>query len=84
MGAGAFFSCCMMVVSASVVTTVLVLNLHYRTADMYEMSHWVTSFYSSPFPLPFHRLYHFLIGLGDVLLWRRERCCSTGCPGSCS
>ncbi|PIC21300.1 hypothetical protein B9Z55_026188 [Caenorhabditis nigoni] len=35
---GAFFSCCMLVVSASVVFTVLVLNLHNRKPETHEMS----------------------------------------------
>uniref|UniRef100_A0A915AB42 Uncharacterized protein n=1 Tax=Parascaris univalens TaxID=6257 RepID=A0A915AB42_PARUN len=35
---GVFFSCCMMVVSASVVFTVVVLNLHFRTPDTHVMS----------------------------------------------
>ncbi|PAV57656.1 hypothetical protein WR25_23297 [Diploscapter pachys] len=35
---GAFFSCCMLVVSASVVFTVLVLNLHNRRPETHEMS----------------------------------------------
>ncbi|CAD6187186.1 unnamed protein product [Caenorhabditis auriculariae] len=40
---GAFFSCCMLVVSASVVFTVLVLNLHNRKPETHEMSPFVTS-----------------------------------------
>lgn len=39
--AGAFFSCCMLVVSASVVFTVLVLNLHNRRPETHEMSPFV-------------------------------------------
>ncbi|VDK30649.1 unnamed protein product [Gongylonema pulchrum] len=35
---GVFFSCCMLVVSASVVFTVVVLNLHFRTPDTHAMS----------------------------------------------
>ncbi|CAD6194787.1 unnamed protein product [Caenorhabditis auriculariae] len=35
---GVFFSCCMLVVSASVVFTIVVLNLHFRTADSHVMS----------------------------------------------
>ncbi|KAF8372226.1 hypothetical protein PRIPAC_78655 [Pristionchus pacificus] len=35
---GVFFSCCMLVVSASVVFTVVILNLHFRTPDTHEMS----------------------------------------------
>uniref|UniRef100_A0A914EIR7 Neurotransmitter-gated ion-channel transmembrane domain-containing protein n=1 Tax=Acrobeloides nanus TaxID=290746 RepID=A0A914EIR7_9BILA len=35
---GVFFSCCMLVVSASVVFTVVVLNLHFRAADTHIMS----------------------------------------------
>uniref|UniRef100_A0A914XFN7 Uncharacterized protein n=1 Tax=Plectus sambesii TaxID=2011161 RepID=A0A914XFN7_9BILA len=35
---GAFFSCCMLVVSASVVFTVLVLNLHFRKPETHRMS----------------------------------------------
>lgn len=38
---GAFFSCCMLVVSASVVFTVLVLNLHNRKPETHEMSPFV-------------------------------------------
>uniref|UniRef100_A0A1I7U470 Neur_chan_LBD domain-containing protein n=1 Tax=Caenorhabditis tropicalis TaxID=1561998 RepID=A0A1I7U470_9PELO len=33
-----FFSCCMLVVSASVVFTIVVLNLHFRSADSHEMN----------------------------------------------
>lgn len=39
---GAFFSCCMLVVSASVVFTVLVLNLHNRKPETHEMSPMVS------------------------------------------
>ncbi|PIO74385.1 Cation transporter family protein [Teladorsagia circumcincta] len=35
---GVFFSCCMLVISASVVFTVLILNLHFRGPDTHEMS----------------------------------------------
>uniref|UniRef100_A0A1I7U469 Neur_chan_LBD domain-containing protein n=1 Tax=Caenorhabditis tropicalis TaxID=1561998 RepID=A0A1I7U469_9PELO len=35
---GVFFSCCMLVVSASVVFTIVVLNLHFRSADSHEMN----------------------------------------------
>ncbi|CAG9540201.1 unnamed protein product [Cercopithifilaria johnstoni] len=35
---GIFFSCCMIVVTASTVFTVYVLNLHYRTSETHEMS----------------------------------------------
>lgn len=35
---GVFFSFHMIVVSASVVFSVMVLNLHYRTPDTHEMS----------------------------------------------
>uniref|UniRef100_A0A914UM32 Uncharacterized protein n=1 Tax=Plectus sambesii TaxID=2011161 RepID=A0A914UM32_9BILA len=38
---GTFFSCCMLVVSASVVFTVVVLNLHFRSPDTHEMSPFV-------------------------------------------
>lgn len=38
---GTFFSCCMLVVSASVVFTVVVLNLHFRTPDTHEMTPFV-------------------------------------------
>ncbi|KAL3985611.1 Acetylcholine receptor subunit alpha-type acr-16 [Acanthocheilonema viteae] len=34
---GVFFSCCMIVVTASTVFTVYVLNLHYRTSETHEM-----------------------------------------------
>uniref|UniRef100_A0AC34QLB3 Uncharacterized protein n=1 Tax=Panagrolaimus sp. JU765 TaxID=591449 RepID=A0AC34QLB3_9BILA len=34
---GIFFSCCMVVVTASTVSTVYVLNLHYRTPETHEM-----------------------------------------------
>ncbi|KAM3716233.1 Acetylcholine receptor [Dirofilaria immitis] len=34
---GIFFSCCMVVVTASTVFTVYVLNLHYRTSETHEM-----------------------------------------------
>lgn len=35
---GIFFTCCMIVVTASTVFTVYVLNLHYRTPETHEMS----------------------------------------------
>ncbi|KAE9547538.1 hypothetical protein FO519_009250 [Halicephalobus sp. NKZ332] len=35
---GVFFSCCMIVVTASTVFTVYVLNLHYRTPETHEMT----------------------------------------------
>ncbi|CAI5438620.1 unnamed protein product [Caenorhabditis angaria] len=35
---GVFFSCCMLVVSASVVFTIVVLNLHFRSPDTHEMT----------------------------------------------
>uniref|UniRef100_A0A914CWF6 Uncharacterized protein n=1 Tax=Acrobeloides nanus TaxID=290746 RepID=A0A914CWF6_9BILA len=38
---GAFFSCCMLVVSASVVFTVLVSNLHNRRPETHEMTPFV-------------------------------------------
>jgi hypothetical protein len=55
---GVFFSMCMMVVSASVVFTVWVLNLHYRKADTHVMgrlvcettktTHYITDKNNSP------------------------------------
>ncbi|KAK0399126.1 hypothetical protein QR680_002909 [Steinernema hermaphroditum] len=38
---GVFFSCCMLVVSASVVFTVVVLNLHFRNPDTHVMTPFV-------------------------------------------
>ncbi|KHJ88246.1 Neurotransmitter-gated ion-channel transmembrane region [Oesophagostomum dentatum] len=35
---GVFFSCCMLVISASVVFTVLILNLHFRSPDTHRFS----------------------------------------------
>ncbi|VIO97033.1 Uncharacterized protein BM_BM2680 [Brugia malayi] len=35
---GVFFSCCMLVVSASVVFTVIILNLHFRTSESHVMT----------------------------------------------
>ncbi|KAK6731432.1 hypothetical protein RB195_007727 [Necator americanus] len=35
---GVFFSCCMLVISASVVFTVLILNLHFRSSDTHRIS----------------------------------------------
>ncbi|CAJ0591854.1 unnamed protein product [Cylicocyclus nassatus] len=40
---GVFFSCCMIVVTASTVFTVYVLNLHHRTAETHEMSAFMRS-----------------------------------------
>ncbi|CAJ0935294.1 unnamed protein product, partial [Mesorhabditis belari] len=54
---GAYFSSCMLVVSASVVFTVLVLNLHHRRPETHEMS-------------PFMRTC-FLIWLPWLLMMRR-------------
>lgn len=38
---GAYFACVMIMSTVSVITTVLVLNFHHRTPDMYEMPKWV-------------------------------------------
>ncbi|CAJ0583372.1 unnamed protein product, partial [Mesorhabditis spiculigera] len=54
---GAYFSSCMLVVSASVVFTVLVLNLHHRKPETHEMS-------------PFMRTC-FLVWLPWLLMMRR-------------
>ncbi|CAJ0930471.1 unnamed protein product, partial [Mesorhabditis belari] len=40
---GVFFSCCMLVISASVVFTVVILNLHFRGPDTHVMSPLVRS-----------------------------------------
>ncbi|EGT55171.1 hypothetical protein CAEBREN_30258 [Caenorhabditis brenneri] len=37
---GIFFTCCMIVVTASTVFTVYVLNLHYRTPETHDMGPW--------------------------------------------
>ena len=42
---GVFFSCCMLVVAASVVFTVVILNLHFRGPDTHEMSPLVSAFF---------------------------------------
>lgn len=42
---GIFFSCCMIVVTASTVFTVYVLNLHYRTPETHEMGTFVSFIY---------------------------------------
>lgn len=40
---GAFLSCCMLVVSTSIVFTVLVLNLHHRKVETHEMNPFVNA-----------------------------------------
>ncbi|PAV71956.1 hypothetical protein WR25_16659 [Diploscapter pachys] len=40
---GIFFTCCLIVVTASTVFTVYVLNLHYRTPETHEMGSFVSN-----------------------------------------
>ena len=51
---GIFFSCCMIVVTASTVFTVYVLNLHYRTPETHEMGPKVSVIPDKP-PGALHR-----------------------------
>jgi len=44
-----YFACIMMMCSLSVVFTVLVLNLHYRSPGTHRMPTWVTSCLIRPF-----------------------------------
>ncbi|XP_034241391.1 neuronal acetylcholine receptor subunit alpha-7-like isoform X3 [Thrips palmi] len=38
---GTYFNCIMFMVASSVVSTILILNYHHRSADTHEMSPWV-------------------------------------------
>ncbi|XP_055300732.1 neuronal acetylcholine receptor subunit alpha-7 [Sitodiplosis mosellana] len=38
---GTYFNCIMFMVASSVVSTILILNYHHRSADTHEMSDWV-------------------------------------------
>lgn len=40
---GTYFNCIMFMVASSVVSTILILNYHHRSADTHEMSNWVRS-----------------------------------------
>lgn len=39
--AGTYFNSIMFMVASSVVSTILILNYHHRSADTHEMSDWV-------------------------------------------
>ena len=39
---GTYFNCIMFMVASSVVSTILILNYHHRSADTHEMSPWVS------------------------------------------
>ncbi len=41
-GTGTYFNCIMFMVASSVVSTILILNYHHRSADTHEMSNWVS------------------------------------------
>lgn len=45
--AGVYFACVMIMCTISVITTVVVLNFHHRTPDMYEMPIWVSNLWHS-------------------------------------
>ncbi|VDN26685.1 unnamed protein product [Cylicostephanus goldi] len=64
---GVFFSCCMLVISASVVFTVLILNLHFRSPDTHRFSPMVsigsTLIYYYLFLLLFSTGRHFIEGI---------------------
>jgi len=38
---GVYFACVMIMCTISVTTTVIVLNFHHRSPEMYEMPAWV-------------------------------------------
>ncbi|XP_035702105.1 neuronal acetylcholine receptor subunit alpha-7 isoform X1 [Folsomia candida] len=38
---GTYFNCIMFMVASSVVSTILILNYHHRSADTHEMSNWI-------------------------------------------
>lgn len=40
---GTYFNCIMFMVASSVVSTILILNYHHRSADTHEMSDWVNN-----------------------------------------
>ena len=44
-----YFACVMIMCTISVTTTVIVLNFHHRSPEMYEMPSWVSPPNSSPF-----------------------------------
>jgi len=41
LSAGVYFACVMIMCTISVTTTVVVLNFHHRSPEMYEMPGWV-------------------------------------------
>ena len=41
--AGVYFACVMIMCTISVTTTVIVLNFHHRSPEMYEMPGWVSN-----------------------------------------
>ncbi|XP_018327022.1 neuronal acetylcholine receptor subunit alpha-7 [Agrilus planipennis] len=54
---GTYFNCIMFMVASSVVSTILILNYHHRSADTHEMSEWikVVFLYWLPWLLRMHR-----------------------------
>ncbi|VDK18507.1 unnamed protein product [Anisakis simplex] len=88
---GVFFLCCMMVVSASVIFTVIVLNLHSRSSETHSMSpffrrillNWLPWFLMMRRPGQiFHRGYAFPAGTSRRLasIIRKQRLLPTESP----
>ena len=42
---GVYFACVMIMCTISVIMTVIVLNFHHRSPDMYDMPLWVSQYY---------------------------------------